>query len=55
MTHMKPYIAEEKKEAKSKGRKFSLKNAIKAAKKTYKKAAVAKKRSASTRRRASAK
>jgi len=55
MTHMKPYIAEEKKEAKAKGRKFSLKNAIKAAKKTYKKVAGPKKRSASTRRRASAK
>ena len=37
MTHMKPYIAEEKASAKKTGRKFSLKNAIKAAKKTYKK------------------
>ena len=34
---MKPYIAEEKASAKKTGRKFSLKNAIKAAKKTYKK------------------
>jgi len=37
MTHMKPYIAEEKASAKKTGRKFSLKNAIKAAKKTYNK------------------
>ena len=36
-THMKPYIAEEKTASKKSGRKFSLKNAIKAAKKTYKK------------------
>jgi len=37
ITHMKPYIADERKASKSSGRKFSLKNAIKAAKKTYKK------------------
>ena len=37
MIHMKPYVAEEKEEAKKKGRKFRLKNAIDAAKKTYKK------------------
>ena len=37
MTHMKPYIAEEKKESKKSGRKFNLGKAIKAARKTYKK------------------
>jgi hypothetical protein len=37
MTHLKPFIADEKKEAKKEGRKFKLLHAIREAKKTYKK------------------